>query len=139
MSAIPDFLILYDGECGFCDRSVQWVLDRDRDQRFYFAPLQGETASALRARHSVIPDDLDSMVLVRVLDDQEQIYLRSSAVLRVAAELPGIWRLWGLLRVLPRGLMDLFYRPVAALRYRLYGRVDQCRRVLPEEAHRFLP
>ena len=138
MSAVPDLLLLYDGDCGFCDRSVQWVLERDVEQRFSFAPLQGDTAAALRDRHPVIPRDLDSMVLVRVRDQEERIFLRSAAVLRVAAELPGLWRCFGILLVLPGWLMDLFYRPVAALRYRLFGRIDQCRRVLPEEAHRFL-
>jgi predicted DCC family thiol-disulfide oxidoreductase YuxK len=139
VSAVPDLLLLYDGDCGFCDRSVQWVLDRDVEQRFSFAPLQGDTAAELRARHAVIPNDLDSMVLVRVRDQEERIFLRSAAVLRVAAELPGLWRCFGVLLVLPAWLMDLLYRPVALLRYRLFGRVDQCRRVLPAEAHRFLP
>ena len=139
MTATPDRLILYDGECGFCDRSVQWVLARDRKERFLFAPLQGETASALRARHKAIPANHDSMVLVRRENDLERVFLRSAAVLRVAAELPGVWSIVGLLRILPVWLMDCFYRPVAALRYRIFGRVDRCRLIRPEEAHRFLP
>ena len=139
MTDNPDRLILYDAECGFCDRSVQWVLERDRDERFHFAPLQGETASRLRERYDCIPRDHDSMILVRSDDGRERVFLRSAAVLRVAAELPGIWSVIGLLRILPAWLMDCFYRPVAAVRYRLFGRADRCRRVLPEEAHRFLP
>ena len=139
MSSLPARLVLYDGECVFCNRSVQWILERDRDQKFSFAPLQGETAEALRDRHAQIPEGLDTMVLVRSEEGKEAVYLRSAAVLRVVAEIPGIWGLLGLLRVLPSGLMDLFYRPVAAIRHRLLGGGEQCRLVLPEEAHRFLP
>jgi predicted DCC family thiol-disulfide oxidoreductase YuxK len=139
MSPLPAQLVLYDGECGFCSKSVQWVLDRDSEQKFSFAPLQGETAEALRSRHAKIPDSLDTMVLVQSEKGMQRVYLRSAAVFRVAAELPGIWRVLGLLRVLPSGLMDLFYRPVAAIRHQLVGGGEQCRLVLPEEAHRFLP
>jgi predicted DCC family thiol-disulfide oxidoreductase YuxK len=138
MSSLPHRLILYDGDCGFCDRSVQWLLEHDREQRFCFAPLQGETAAALRGRHASIPEDLDTMVLVRTEDDTEEVLLRSAAVFGVASELPGIWSFMGWLRVFPSGLMDWLYRAIAAVRYRIFARKDSCRLVTQEEAHRFL-
>ena len=139
MSQLPARLILYDGECGFCSRSVQFVLDRDAQEHFYFAPLQGDTAESLRARHTQIPTGLDTMVLIRVDEGVEQVFLRSAAVLRVASELPGIWRVVGCLKILPSMVTDLFYRPVAAIRHRLAGSRKSCRLIQENEAHRFLP
>ena len=46
-------LVLFDGVCGFCDRLVGFLIERDAAERLRFAPLQGETAAALRARHQV--------------------------------------------------------------------------------------
>ena len=51
MTAPPARIVLYDGVCGFCNGSVRWLIARDRDARLHYAPLQGETAAALRARH----------------------------------------------------------------------------------------
>ena len=139
MTALPARLILYDGECGFCSRSVQFVLARDAHEQFYFAPLQGDTAKSLRARHAQIPTDLDTMVLVQVEDGVEHIFLRSAAVLRVAGDLPGFWSVFGWFRILPSGLTDLLYRPLAAFRYRLGGQRASCRLIQEDESHRFLP
>ena len=44
-------LLLYDGTCGFCAASVQWVLRHDRRGTLLFAPLQGETARPILERH----------------------------------------------------------------------------------------
>ncbi len=36
-------ILFFDGVCGLCNRTVDFVLQEDRDRRFLFAPLQGET------------------------------------------------------------------------------------------------
>ena len=132
-------LVLFDGVCGLCDHVVQYLLDRDREARLTFAPLQGETAAELRARHAEIPDDIDTMVLVTNLDGEERVYLRSAAAFGVASALGGLWRAVAWLRVLPRPLTDLAYRAVAASRYHIFGKHDACRIPRPEERLRFLP
>jgi predicted DCC family thiol-disulfide oxidoreductase YuxK len=128
-------LVLYDGLCGFCDASVQWVLQHDRDGVFRFAPLQGETAATMRARFPQIPSDVDTIVLV----DDDGAWLRSAAVFRICARLPGAWRGLSWLGVLPGFLTDLGYRFVARIRYRIWGRRDSCRIPTAETRARFLP
>lgn len=137
---LPAHLILYDGVCGLCDAAVQWVLDHDPAGLFSFAPLQGETAAALRARHPQIPADLDTVVVVeRGPDGVERVFLRSAAAFRVLRRVGGPWRLLLVFSVLPRRLTDLGYRLIAAVRYRLFGKLDACRFPGPEERARFLP
>jgi len=43
-------VVFYDGVCGLCDRSVQFLLARDRERVLHFAPLQGPTAAAVLGR-----------------------------------------------------------------------------------------
>src|SRR5690348_1342394 len=62
--AAAESVILYDGTCGLCHRSVQWILRHERDHELCFAPLQGATAAALRVRFPEIPATLESVVLV---------------------------------------------------------------------------
>ncbi len=132
-------IVLYDGLCGFCDASVQWILRSDRAARFRFAALQGETAAAVLARHPELPVSLDSLLLVEEDEGEERVFWRSAAVLRICAGLPGFWRALTWFGVLPRPLTDLGYRALARVRYRVWGRRQSCR--IPSEAERarFLP
>jgi predicted DCC family thiol-disulfide oxidoreductase YuxK len=132
---LPQRILLYDGQCGLCDRFVQWVLGRDPGGTFHFAALQGETAARLRVRHSEIPEGLETAVLV----DQGEVLLRSQAVFRVLALMGGLWGVLAWLRVLPVGWTDPGYRWVASVRHRLKGGAASCRLPGPGEAARFLP
>ena len=137
--ALPQQLLLFDGECAMCDGTVQWVLDHDRQGVFSFAPLQGETAKAIVARHPELPPTLDSLILVKQTPDGEVVRYHSDAVLGLARGLGGVWRLAGALRLLPRFLRDPWYRMLAANRYKLFGKLEACRVPQPGEADRFLP
>jgi len=132
-------LVLFDGVCGFCDTTVRWLIERDPAARLRYAPLQGETAAGLRARHPEIPSDLETLVFVEREGAGERVHLRSRAALRVCAELqpPPAWLRW--VAWLPTPLADLGYRLLARLRYRLFGRLDACRVPDDEERARFLP
>lgn len=135
-------LVLYDGVCGLCDRSVQWLLDHDTHGRLQFAPLQGETAAQIRARHPELPEGLDSILLVEnphSSDGRERIVWHSHAIFRILGHLPPPWRGLRWLSLIPRPLTDLAYRFVARVRYRIWGTLDACRLPSPEEAARFLP
>ena len=132
-------LVLYDGTCGLCARSVQALLDRDRSGVLHFAPLQGETAAALLARHR-LPGELETMVFVR--DEgtaAEAAFVRSDAALEALSAMGGRWRLARLLKGVPRPLRDAGYRWVAHHRYGWFGRADSCRLPAPELRARFLP
>jgi predicted DCC family thiol-disulfide oxidoreductase YuxK len=131
--------VLFDGVCGLCDRSVRWILARDRRGEFRFAPLQGETAAAVRARHPELPDPDETMVLVeRPGAPDERVRVRSDAALAILARLGWPWRALAALRLLPRFLRDAAYRFVARRRARWFGTLDACRMPTPEQRERFL-
>lgn len=129
-------ILLYDGTCGLCDRSVKWILARERDHELRFAALQGETAAALRARYPAIPTALSTMVLVA----DGVVRLRSKGILYTAKHLRAPWRWAFALRWLPAFVLDLGYRFIAAIRYRVWGHVDPaCQLPAPATRARFLP
>lgn len=130
-------LVLFDGVCAFCDRMVPWLMARDGG-RLCFAPLQGRTAAALRARHPEIPEELETIVYVETEGERERVYLRSQAAFRVLGQLRAPWRWLAVLGGLPSSLTDLAYRAFARRRYRLFGRLDQCRIAAPGERARVL-
>ena len=134
----PIGLVLFDGECVFCDGFVQWLLARDPSGRLRFAPLQGETAAELRIRHPEIPQDHDTVVFVELTDREPRVALRSDAALRTLSLVESPWRHANVLRFVPAVLRDLPYRLFVRLRYRLFGRYDTCPIPTPDVAQRFL-
>jgi predicted DCC family thiol-disulfide oxidoreductase YuxK len=116
---------------------VRFVLARDREGRFRFAPLQGETFRAVvpEGHRTALPDS----IVVRAADGRT--LARSDAAAHVLIGLGGAWRFWGrVLRLVPRPLRDLGYDAVAALRRRLVARPpDLCPVVPPALRGRFEP
>jgi predicted DCC family thiol-disulfide oxidoreductase YuxK len=127
-------LVLYDGVCGLCAKSVRWILRHERDHELRFAPLQGRAAAVLRAKHSVIPETLESVVYVA----GDKAYVRSKAFLHLSRHLRAPWRWLHAFRWLPGVILDLPYRLVAATRYRIFGKSDACELPSPEQRARFL-
>ncbi|MBM4392273.1 MAG: DUF393 domain-containing protein [Deltaproteobacteria bacterium] len=127
-------IVLYDGVCGFCNGLVQWLLRVDREGAFQFAALQGSTAAELRARHPEIPVELDTMVYV----EEGTVYLRSRALFAAARHLPAPWSWSRFLALLPLVFTDAGYRLVAAVRYRIWGRLEACQVPSAEQRARFL-
>jgi len=132
---LGDSLLLYDGTCGFCAASVQWVLAHDRQGTLRFAPLQGETARPLLARHPELVN-VDSVVWV---GESGEVRVRSAAALAVARYLGGGWSVVARLAALiPRPLRDWGYDLIARHRHKLTRNAPECLLPTAEEKKRFL-
>ncbi len=132
-SGAPDGpIVFFDGLCGFCDRSVNFLLARDRRHVLRFAPLQGKTAERLLA--PAYRTQLDTLVLAV----GEKRYLRSGGALRALAATGGVWALVKALLLIPRPLRDAFYDVIARNRYAWFGRRERCRRPAAAERAFFL-
>ncbi|HEY9232366.1 MAG TPA: DCC1-like thiol-disulfide oxidoreductase family protein, partial [Blastocatellia bacterium] len=94
---------------------------------------------AVKARHPEL-NNIDSVVLVeRPSDaDDERVFIRSDAALRVVAYLGGWWKWLLVFRILPRPVRDLFYDLFARYRYRLFGKYDSCLVPSPDVRSRFI-
>src|SRR5215471_7854322 len=85
-------IVLYDGVCGLCNRAVQFLLKRDRHDRFRFASLQSDFAANLLRRHGIDPTNLDTVYAVVNHDEvNEQLLAKSDAFLLFGKVLGGIW------------------------------------------------
>ena len=139
---VPGPLVLYDGTCGLCDRSVRWLVDVDRRAVLRFAPLQGETAAPILARHGIARQgEFSSMLTVEQPGTAgERVLSRSSGALAALVAVGG-WRgsLGRIARWVPRALRDAVYDFIAARRFRWFGKADACRIPTPEERARLLP
>jgi predicted DCC family thiol-disulfide oxidoreductase YuxK len=117
MNSTP--VLVYDGECGFCERSVRRVLARDHRGELRFAPRRGVYGQALMTRHPGLID-VDSLLWVEPeVDGREVIFTRFDAVLRTARHLGVVSRLLDLLRIVPGRVRYAVFLLLARHRHRL--------------------
>ena len=126
-------IILFDGVCQFCDKSVQFILKRDPNGKFSFSSLQSDTGIQLRKDYH-IPEELDSIILI----EGEKYHSKSTAALKIARELRGGWKWLYILIVIPRPIRDAVYDMVARNRLKWFGEKTACELPPPDVRKRFL-
>ena len=131
-------ILFFDGVCGLCNRAVDFVLQEDRDQKFLFAPLQGETFKALVKDHPEA-SAVDSAFVLCYTAQGEQLLMRSDAMFYILGQLPQFRWTARIGHFIPRPIRDAVYRLIASTRYRVWGKRDSCRLPTPEEKQRFHP
>lgn len=127
-------IVLFDGLCNLCDRSVQFVLRRDHKKRFLFASLQGEKGQELLRQFKLPDNDFHSFILI----EGEKVYTRSTGALRVLRQLGAGWKILYSLIIIPRFIRDGVYNWIARNRYKWLGKKEQCWVPTPELRERFL-
>lgn len=126
-------IILFDGECNFCEKSVQFIIKRDPNGYFKFASLQSEIGKKLRKKYNV-PEHIDSLLLI----EQDKWYDKSSAALRICKNLKGFYKISFVFLIIPKPIRDFFYDILAKNRYKWFGKTNHC--VIPSQKirNRFL-
>ena len=114
-------ILLFDGVCNFCNFWVNFVIKRDPAKKLRFTTLQGETAKTLLADHD-ISNNLGTVIFI----ENGKAYTQSSAVLKVARQLNGGWKLFYGLIIIPKFLRDGIYNVVARNRYKWFGKKQNC-------------
>jgi predicted DCC family thiol-disulfide oxidoreductase YuxK len=136
-------VLLFDGECGLCNRLVRLLLRLDCAGRLRFAPLQGRSAQSYLRVHGLPTVDFDTLVFVPdwARRDQGEFLLRTDGVI---AALRAIGRtiarmIAAFLALFPARVRDAGYRLVGASRYRLFGPWHHRPLARAEWSARFLP
>ncbi len=115
-------ILLFDGVCNLCNGVVQFVIKRDKNDKFIFGALQSDAGQSLLKKHGLPIDDFESFILV----ENNTVYKKSTAALRVAKKMGSGWQLLYAFIIVPRFVRDFVYRLVANSRYRFFGKKDNC-------------
>jgi predicted DCC family thiol-disulfide oxidoreductase YuxK len=113
LNNIPDNLVFYDGECGFCNSSVQFILAKKK-QAFYFSALQSVTAKMILENQKTVIN-MDTIYYLK----GDKLYNRSSAALQIARGLKGAYPLLFAFYIVPKFLRDPFYNFIATRRHKI--------------------
>jgi predicted DCC family thiol-disulfide oxidoreductase YuxK len=119
-------LILFDGVCALCNGFVQFVLRRDREALFDFAPLQGDLGRRWTTAEQQDANSMTSMIVVREYRASPTPLERGEAAIFVVGALGWPWRIFSVLSYCPRFLTNLLYDAIASRRYLIAERTTTC-------------
>jgi predicted DCC family thiol-disulfide oxidoreductase YuxK len=127
-------IILFDGICNFCNRSINIILKHDKGNYFKFAASQSNAGINLIQKFNLNKTSAASVILI----DHDKVYTKTDAVIQIATYLNGWPRLFSSVKFIPKPIRDFAYDWIAQNRYALFGKRETCR--IPEESirHRFL-
>lgn len=127
------FVVFYDGECGFCNHWVQWILERDKKDQFFFSSLQSEFGQKFLTERNLPNQVFDTLYLWK----PEHFYLsKYQAILRIAGELGGIYSLANVGKILPDFIGNQFYNLISRNRKKLAE--NQCFLPNAEQKKKFI-
>lgn len=127
-------IILFDGVCNFCNNTVNFVIRRDPKSIFKFATLQCTVAQQILKSHRLDNAEMNSFVLI----ENDKIYIKSTAALRVCRRLKGLWPLMYGFIIVPKLIRNGIYNWIAKNRYTWFGKKEVCMIPSPDVSARFL-
>jgi predicted DCC family thiol-disulfide oxidoreductase YuxK len=126
-------MLVYDGSCGFCSRSVQFILRHERRHDLLFVPRDSELGKHLRHTHGM--EGVESMLWI----DSGRVFTESGAVIRAADYLGGWWSLLAAVgSMCPSAPLRWVYRLIARNRRQLSSGAASCVVPSAEQRSRFL-
>jgi predicted DCC family thiol-disulfide oxidoreductase YuxK len=128
----PTKIVFFDGICGLCNRTVDFLLRKDKQRLFRYAPLQGTIAK------NILPAEYITSLSGIAYYRNEKLYFKSDAALMISWDLGGLYRLAIVFWIIPRFIRDGVYNHIARNRYKWFGRNQACRIPSPSERNFFL-
>ncbi len=122
-------IIIFDGVCGFCNKSIDILMRLDEEKIFKYTSLQGEYAKKLD-----IPEGTQSIVFY----ENKRLYYKSTAILKILRSLGGVWVFTNVFYLIPRFMRDFIYDMIAKYRYHIFGKTESCRMPKEGEKERFI-
>lgn len=127
-------VLLFDGVCNLCNGAVNFIIDHDPNQHFKFAALQSDFGQERLKELGFNTEKFDSLVLL----SQGKVYRKSTAALRIARKLNGLYPLLYTFIIVPPFIRHWVYDLIGRNRYRWWGKRDSCRMPTPELRQRFV-
>ena len=137
MYTIPENkkIILFDGVCNLCNKTVNKVIDYDKKNTFLFTALQSETGQQIIKKIGINTNEVDSIILY---ENNMAYYIKSTAAIKIMNDLGGFWSVTKIFWIFPEGFRNWVYDIIARNRYKWFGKEDNCRIPTPELKAKFL-
>ncbi len=115
-------IVMFDGECNFCNGSVRFLISHNHSGNLSFTSLQSVTGTKILELAGKSFQNKDTLFLLQ----DNKIYSYSTAALKITAHLRFPWNLSGIFMLVPPIVRDAIYSYIARNRFRWFGRQNVC-------------
>lgn len=126
-------IVLFDGVCNLCNRSVDFIIRNEKSDKLQFASLQSDVGKSIVNKSGL--DEIPESVMLFV---DGELIVRSDAALAISTYLKRPYVYGIIFRYVPKILRDSVYNLIAKNRYRWFGKKETCRVPSADERERFL-
>ena len=124
-------IIFYDDNCVLCNHSIQFLIKKDLQNQFVFAPLQGKLAK--KSIDLIYIKKLDSFVVLSNCNS----YVKGKAIKFIIQNLKTLsFYKWVLF--IPNPILDLAYSFIGKIRYKVFGKSKNCLYLNKKIKNRFI-
>lgn len=131
-STYPQKIVFYDGDCGFCNYIIGFILKNETNELLHFSALQSALAQKVLVKKHGIELDLSTFYYL----DGNQLYKKSKGFFVLLKEMKYPFRILRIFRFFPTALTDTIYDFIAARRRKLQS--PKCYFPSPEQRNRFI-
>ena len=117
-------LIIYDGNCGFCNWSAYKISKWDKRKVFYYLKIQSEEAQEIVKHIKNLPDSV-------IVKNSNGLLFESDAIIFIFNRLPYPLKIFSVFKILPKGFRNICYQFVARNRF-VFSKNKTCRIIKSE-------
>jgi len=115
-------IIFFDGVCGFCSASLDWIIKADKNLSFRYCTLQDDLGQSINQELGM-NDNIDTVIGLY----KGEIYTKTDVTVLICNHLGGGYKTMGrILRVIPSFIRDAGYNLIARYRYSIMGKKEEC-------------
>jgi len=115
-------IVLFDGECNFCNSTVQYIIKYDKKDKIRFASQQSKIGIRILKENGFKNNLIDTIVFIR----DERVFVKTDALIEVGKLVVGFPRLFVLMQIIPKKIRDHLYSIFSKYRYLLFGKKEHC-------------
>ena len=116
-------LILFDGICNFCNKSILMIIKHDTKDKFVFASLQSDIGKEITNYLGIDISTIDSIILYK---PSIAYYIKSTAAIKIMNQFNGLWKTSYFLWIFPEFIRNKVYDFIAKNRYKWFGKKEAC-------------
>lgn len=119
-------VILFDGVCNFCNRTVNLMIKYDQFRVLKFSPNQSVAGQKMAKELELNTQAIKTVIAII----EGKVYFKTDAIIEISKRLSGWPRIFSLLKFIPKPIRDFFYDIFAKYRYTIFGKKPHC--MLPD-------
>ncbi|WP_412476221.1 thiol-disulfide oxidoreductase DCC family protein [Flavobacterium sp. TBRC 19031] len=115
-------VVLFDGECNFCNKTVLFIIKYDTNNIFHFASQQSDIGRQLLKDFGYQSKSTQTIILI----NNKTLHEKTDAIIEISKQLTGFPRILIPLQIIPKKLRDFFYDLFSKYRYSIFGKKTDC-------------